>query len=134
MNIQQALKILNSKFVYTAETSRWIDKWRILRGTDKLYGDCEDYALTLMWLVYNQSVIKLLVNLTLCKFVLWHVTSPSGEGHAIVRYKQLYYDNIQRRGVTKDDLLAQGYKFKFPMLFPYAYLRLVISYTIGRIV
>ena len=65
---------------------------------------------------------------------MWYVFTPSGEGHAIVKIDGIYYDNIQKRGVTKKHLKEKGYKFVFPMVFPYVFLKMLLSYTIGRIV
>lgn len=108
MKIEEALKLLNSKFIYKAETRRFGEVWQVLKGDGKWEGDCEDYSLTLVWLLSDQSWIKLLWNITTFKFLMWFVKAPSGEGHAVIKIGDLYYDNIQRRGVTKDALKKQG--------------------------
>lgn len=131
MKIQEALSILNSKFVYKSD-KKYFDKWKILTGEEKWEGDCEDYALTLMWLLSDRNILKFLWNIMTFEFLMWYVKLPSGEGHAIVKFKDLYYDNVQKKGVTFNYLKhIQGYKFKFPMLFPFVYFKLLISYSIG---
>lgn len=125
MDIQSALDILNSHFKYQTETSK-MEKWRIL-GDGNWKGDCEDYSLTLMWLISDSQTWKFWWGILSIKFLMWMVLAPSGETHAIVRIGGLYYDNIQKRGCTKEELIRKGYKFKYPMIAPYVFLKMLIS-------
>lgn len=133
MTITEALKILNSKFVYKRDP-RYLDVWTVMHGDGKWEGDCEDYSITLMWLLADRNILKFLWNILVFKQLMWFVKAPSGEGHAVVRINGMYYDNIQRKATTKEELERQGYKFVFPMIFPFVYLKLVFSYTIGWLV
>ena len=134
MTIEEALKELNSKFVYKRDSVRWFDNWRVLYGDGKWEGDCEDYSLTLMWLLSDKSLAKFLWNILIMKHLMWFVKSPSGEGHAVVKIDGMYYDNIQKKSTTREELVKQGYKFVFPMIAPFAYIKLTLSYTVGRII
>lgn len=128
MLISEALKILNSKFKYKIDQIKWLDHWRIMIGDgDVWYGDCEDYSLTLAWLVSDQSYAKFTWNLITFRFLLWYVNAPNGEGHAIIKIGDLYYDNIQRKGVTAEELTQKGYKFKLPVIFPIVFFKLFIG-------
>jgi hypothetical protein len=131
MELKQALDILNSKFVYKRD-HKYFDSWKILHGEGSWEGDCEDYSLTLMWMLSGQSVIKFFWNIITFKYLMWFVKT-NGTGHAIVKIDELYYDNIQKRGVTKEHLIKSGYKFVFPMLFPYVFVKLLLHYTIGKL-
>ena len=134
MTIQQALDLLNSKFKYQSDR-RWLDVWKVLDIDQPMVaGDCEDYSLTLMWLLSDRSMARLLLNITLFRYRMWFVKSPRGEGHAIVKIGDLFYDNIQKKGATKQQLVEKGYKFVFPLIPPFVYLKLLISYTVGRLV
>lgn len=130
--LEQSLKTLNSKFKYKRDTFRWFDHWRIMvNDGDVWYGDCEDYSLTLAWMVSDYNLLKFIWNLVTFKFLLWYVKSPSGEGHAIIKIGDLYYDNIQKKGATKSELKAKGYKFVFPLVFPAVALKFAFSLVGG---
>jgi predicted transglutaminase-like cysteine proteinase len=132
MIAEQAIKTLNSKFKYKADPFRWFDHWRVMvNDGDVWYGDCEDYSLTLAWLVSDQSLIKFIWNLVTFRVLLWFVKSPNGEGHGIIKIDGLYYDNIQKKGCSKDQLKAKGYKFVFPLVFPIVALKFAISFIGG---
>jgi predicted transglutaminase-like cysteine proteinase len=133
MQIEDALKIINSKFIYKRDKRKYFDHWKVLYGEEKWEGDCEDYSLTLVWLISDRNVLKFLWNITFC-YILWYVISPNGEGHAIVKIDGFYYDNIQKKATSKKELIDQGYKFKFPMIFPISHIKLLTSYTIGKLI
>jgi hypothetical protein len=116
------LDSLNSKFSYKRDGGR--DAWRILSDARGWSGDCEDYALTAIWLASNESWYKFWWNLLTLKFVIWYVTI-NGEGHVVTRYKGQWFDNIQRTLVPKSSLV--GYKFLFPMIAPIIALKMIIS-------
>lgn len=86
-----------------------------------------------MWMLSDRSVVKFLWNILIMKHLMWFVKSPNGEGHAIVKINGMYYDNIQKRATSKEGLVKQGYKFKFPMIFLFVYVKMFLSYTIGRL-
>lgn len=134
MTIDGALKMLNARFVYKNDKYKYIDVWTVMHGDGKWEGDCEDYSITLMWLISNSNVFKFLWNILIFKHLMWFVKAPSGEGHAIVKIDGMYYDNIQRKATSEEDLKKKGYKFVFPMVFPFVYSKLLLSYTIGRLV
>lgn len=116
MTIDEALKTLNKKFVYTADRNLLRDKWTIIKDFSKpqVYGDCEDYSLTLVWLVSDGNMKKFWRNLRK-NYSLYFVKSPGGEGHIVLYDKttRLYVDNIQKKFVTRDVLISKGYKLIF---------------------
>jgi predicted transglutaminase-like cysteine proteinase len=130
--IQTALQELNSKFVYQADGR--VDIWRILHGEGPWKGDCEDYSLTLMWLLSDKSVIKFLWHILTFKYLMWYVIMSNGEGHAIVKIDGMYYDNVQKKATSAEELKQKGYRFIFPMIFPIVYFKLLFSYTIGLLI
>ena len=135
MVIEEALKTINRKFKYKSDTFRWLDHWRVMvNDGDVWHGDCEDYSLTLAWLVSDKNILKFIWNLITFKFLIWYVLSPNGEGHAIIKIDGLYYDNIQKKGCSKDQLKAKGYKFVFPLIFPAVALKFAISLVGGLVI
>lgn len=130
MNIQEALKLLNSKFIYRLDDG--LDNWKIMKGPDKWHGDCEDYSLTLMWLLSNKSILRLLWNILIFKYIMWFVRLPSGENHAVVKIDGLFYDNVQKKGVTDTYMKRSGYKFLFPMIPPLIYFKMLLGVLFRR--
>lgn len=131
MKIEDALKILNSRFVYKKDKYRYLDTWTIMHGDEKWIGDCEDYSLTLAWLVADQNVFKFVWNLVTFQFLIWFVKSPSGEGHGIIKIGDLYYDNIQKKGSTKEYLKGKGYRFILPLVFPVVLFKMLFGYLLS---
>ena len=100
---------LNARFTYRAELK---DRWRIMTGTGPVQGDCEDYALTLIWLWEGRSMWRFWWALCIRRYVLWHCTVPSGAGHVVLwRRGRGWTDNIQRHLVTP---LPGAYRRRFP--------------------
>jgi predicted transglutaminase-like cysteine proteinase len=132
MQIDEALQTLNAKFKYKNDTFRWLDYWRIMANDgDKWEGDCEDYSLTLAWLVSDKDILKFLWNLISFRFLIWYVKSPNGEGHAIIKIDGLYYDNIQKKGVEKSILKEKGYKFVYPFVLPLFLIKMILASIFG---
>lgn len=121
MQIESAILNLNAKFVYKSDTG---DDWKILRDEGKIYGDCEDYSLTLAWLICDKSILKLIIAFLTMRFTLWYGHTPSGEGHALLYIRGYgWIDNIQQTLTTKKSLKIKGYKFRFPFLPPLFFLK-----------
>jgi predicted transglutaminase-like cysteine proteinase len=129
MQLIEALNLLNSKFRYQHDTFKWFDQWNIIASEEKLwYGDCEDYSLTLAWLISDRNIVKFIWKFFTFQFIMWFVKAPNGEGHAIIKIEKLYYDNIQKKGATKTELKEKGYKFVYPFVFPILVLKFVLSF------
>lgn len=96
------------------------DNWTIIKDFDgKVYGDCEDYSLTLVWLISGQNKTAFW-QLLKSKYSLYFV-KVGGVGHIVLldRASGKYIDNIQKKLVDKSVLKSRGYRFKFrvPILF-----------------
>ena len=100
---------LASEFVYKADGSK--DTWRIL-SDGPLIGDCEDYALTALYIEVGHSIPKTLLSLALGRGKILACYSPNGLGHAVLQYKGECIDNWEKRWVSKGELEDQRYKFK----------------------
>lgn len=107
-----ALKDLNTRFIYRSDTR---EKWRILKDAGTVWGDCEDYGLTLAWILSGRSMTRFWINILTFRFVIWHCLSPRGVGHAILWvHGHGWVDNIQRRFVSRRELRNKGYKLRYP--------------------
>lgn len=69
-----------ARFRWTADTR---DRWAVLSQPDHegyFRGDCEDFALTTLWLMCGKSWLKLWLSVVMCRAVIWHCRWD-GEGH-----------------------------------------------------
>ena len=111
---QSNIDEINSSFLYQRDDSR-IDDWDVLdTSKEQIKGDCEDYALTLLWLESKENLIRFVFNILLHRYTIYFCKAPNGEGHAVLKHDGYYIDNIQRKLVTKKDLQVAGYKRFIP--------------------
>lgn len=121
------LKELRSRFRYTSDGAK-VDRWCILKDAHgPLEGDCEDFALTLIWMMERKSMWRFWFAICTFKYRIWYVLSPRGAGHAVLKHRGKWVDNIQRRWV--DDLKSKGYKLCFPWLPPLVALKMLIGWV-----
>ena len=84
------------------ERFRWmrdvgLDSWRVLkpRLNGWYFGDCDDYALTVLWIMAGHSKLRMALWLITFKAVFWQVKSPGGEQHIILWIRgKGWIDNI----------------------------------------
>lgn len=70
-------------------------QWRILDPDDpQPEGDCEDFALTLSWILSARSPIIWLSNLYNRDFEIWTGKSDRGNRHAVLYWRGNWIDNI----------------------------------------
>ena len=119
MDKHQAVEKVNSLFEYQYDSEQYnvADYWRILdTSLDKDQGDCEDYALTVAWLLASQSRLKFLWMLFTRKIKICFI-SYSGGGHAVLEYDGLMVDNWKRtwthRDVYEFDYAKYNWTYKF---------------------
>lgn len=128
MTVEIVQASLNERFSYRADTG---EHWRVLKGEGPVTGDCEDYSLTLIWLLEGRSMLRFWWALITLRYVLWHCLSPGGRGHAVVWCRgRGWTDNIQRRMVAK---LPDGYRLRFPYLVPLVVLKFLFRPVLKRI-
>jgi hypothetical protein len=131
VNIKEAQDELNARFVYKADRG---ERWRILTNdTGAIEGDCEDYSLTLAWMMSDKSKLKFWLNILTFKFVIWNCRSPRNIGHAVMWIRgHGWTDNITKKIVSKSYLKDKGYQLLFPFLGPLAIFKYYISIFTGK--
>lgn len=71
---------LVARFVYKPDSA---DRWTLLDAAEgPLIGDCEDFALTALWLLCGRSWWVLWWRVITMSAVLWNVQTRSGVSHA----------------------------------------------------
>ncbi len=123
------LDYLAKNFVYKRDGK--LDNWQIM-PLDKLEGDCDDYAVTALYLACDKSLVKFWWSILTFQAIFWHTLSPKGNGHLVLCYKNRYIDNWQKTWVTKDTLTYKGYVFKFPWIFPFCGIKMLIGVLVRR--
>ena len=102
------LEYLAKNFKYKHDGK--IDVWKILKE-DNMEGDCEEYALTALYILSNYSMLKFWYYILTYQAHIHFVTTKDGEGHAVLRFKHEYIDNWTKKLVSKKDMEAKGHRF-----------------------
>ena len=113
---------LNARFKYKEDRDQfgYRDAWYVMTG-EPYYGDCEDYSLTILFNLKGRSWTRLFISLLIRESKICYCKIGSGEGHAVLRYKNHYIDNIQKKWCTRRYLESRGcgYVFSDWMYIPY---------------
>ena len=126
MNIQDAAAWLRRVFVYKPDKG---ESWQVMRynpKTVKLYGDCEDFALTVLDAIADGSKVKFWFYLITFQAVLWHCKTAGGEQHVQLWFRGKWIDNIYP---TWDDKHRHSLRFPYP--FPLVAYRMA-TYMLSR--
>jgi len=95
---------------------------------DKLVGDCDDYAVTALYLMCEGSLFKFWFKLLTFQAMFWFTKSPAGGGHLVLWMRgHGYIDNLDRKWVSRDYMKSTGYKFLFPWLVPFVAMKMLFG-------
>jgi hypothetical protein len=130
MKVEHALNIMRDKFEYRADRKFFvIDSWSVLKERSGSYfGDCDDFALTTIWLINDESLFKFLWNTCIVfKHRLHKVRTESGGHHIVAQVGDLWFDNWTKKALSKEDFFKETkhkYSFMLPLpLFPINLIR-----------
>lgn len=115
------LEYLAEHFEYKSDVK--LDNWQIMKK-DNLKGDCDDYAVTALFVLSDHSLFKFWLNILTFRAILWHCKSPAGGGHLVLKFKDKYIDNWGRELLPKSEFDNDGYKFLIPMIFPFPAIKM----------
>lgn len=118
MNIKHAVSYVANKFKYIADKPVYIgDTWSVLPEINNtMSGDCDDFAITVLWLACDRSRLKFLVNvLLLHRYKLYHCKTFTGEPHIVGYAQGLWFDNFSLQALPKKEffLLTAHKKYIF---------------------
>lgn len=121
--MQDAADVINSKFRYVTDWQkhRKKDVWTVLRG-NVWRGDCEDYALGVIWLLANKSWLGMLWLVISHQAILWQSNAPNGERHMCLWYRGRWIDNIVPEWKSKTI-----HKKRFPIAGFFLLLKLTVK-------
>ena len=114
--------LLGLRFSFLYRPDGPIDSWRILKGPGKLLGDCDDFAVTLLWRLSNRSLLQFWWNILTLRGVIWMCKSERGRLHVCLKYRGQWADNIYPMWSP-----SPRFKLIFPMIAPWVALKLAIG-------
>lgn len=85
--MRNAADHMRAHFTYKADG--WADHWNI----GVLSGDCEDWALTMLWLLHGKSKTRVVKALLTGKARIIRTVTKTGNGHAVLEYGGAYICN-----------------------------------------
>ena len=86
-DMKDAAAWMREHFIYRADG--WADKWVIGRRD----GDCEDFALTVLYRLHGNSKARVVKALLTGKARIIRTITKSGTGHAVLEYGGAYICN-----------------------------------------
>lgn len=136
MNPVDSVRYVNEHFEYASDSNRYgvAEVWTFMTKPP-FRGDCEDYALTVLYNICDKNVWKVLWLLLTFQAAIVGCAAPSKEGHAVLRHRGFYVDNWQRRWVTRSYLVEKGYKFNnFMFLIHFLPFMQIFKLLIGTVI
>lgn len=98
---------LNETWKYLYDDDQYgSDTWAIMKEPP-YEGDCEDYALTLLWLMSGKSMVNFWINVITMQAQLRRVRMKRGGFHVVLKVGDLYADNWTQKFVTWEEMEAQ---------------------------
>jgi predicted transglutaminase-like cysteine proteinase len=137
--MEAANKEVASKFRYVTDKIKYgfFETWSVMDTTKTVWeGDCEDYSLTVLWLMSNEKRSTFLFNILLHPDYGMHFVKylPTGEGHAVLAYRDKFCDNIQKEWFSKQNEAYEHYDWKWPIFGPIICINLLLGRIIKRVV
>ena len=108
---EREIQELNSTWAYKYDIDQYAKRehWQIMKERPYV-GDCEDYALTLLYLISGKSMWKFWWYLCTGKAQIRRVITKNGGGHAVLRFGNMWADNWTKKFVTWEEMEKLGHK------------------------
>ena len=135
-NMDKHVDHLNQTWKYLYDTDQYgsRDYWTIMKEPP-YEGDCEDYALTLLWLMSGKSMVHFWFNIITMKVQLRRVITDNGKGggHVVLKIGNLYIDNWTKRFVSWEEMDKLGHKKYLWMYDPMSVILKMSVATVKKI-
>lgn len=125
-NSAVAVREVASRFRYIGDERQYgkREKWKIMRAEEgPLEGDCEDFALTVLWNIADKSMWKFWWLVCTFQAMIWFTKTERGNGHAMLWYRGRWVDNIYSTWSDKP---------RHPRYFPYVAPLMALKMLIAR--
>jgi len=124
MDIKTAVHHVHSKFNYLADKKLYIgDGWFVMpERNQKMFGDCDDFAITSLWLACDENIFKFILNVfILHRYRLYHSKTVDGEAHIIGYAQGLWFDNFTGEALPEKQFFEKT-KHKKWFFYPSPYI------------
>lgn len=103
-HMDEHVEHLNETWKYLYDDDQYgSDTWHIMKEPP-YEGDCEDYALTLLWLMSGKSMVNFWINVITMQAQLRRVRMKRGGFHIVLKVGNLYADNWTKKFVTWEEM------------------------------
>ena len=133
MDLAAATASVSQKFQYRADRIRIFDSWRVMDlDSPVCEGDCEDFALTVFWLISGRSIGRFLWNLLIThRYRMVYSRTRDGEAHFVGNFGDQWFDNWSRKPMDRDAFFqSTGHRkiimYPGPIIAVYLLIGLVI--------
>jgi len=108
---EREVEELNSSWAYKYDIDQYAQReyWQIMKEHPYV-GDCEDYALTLLYLISGKSMWKFWFYLITGKAQIRRVITKNERGHAVLRFGKYWADNWTKKFVKWEEMEKLGHK------------------------
>jgi hypothetical protein len=116
------------RFTYRADKP--IDSFRIIwRPEGPMHGDCDDFAVTALWLAEWRSMRRFWWALITGRAAIWRCTLPDGERHAILWHRD--YGWIENNGGTWTENPAADLRLVRKRWVPEVAIKMIVGKVTG---
>lgn len=120
--MKESLDVMRKKFVYEADGK--LDSWQILdTNKDVINGDCDDFSITIAYLLSDKNMLKLFFNVLTLKIIFWFVLTEDGYGHIVMKHNGYYVDNRYKTWMEN----FSTYRKIMPVVLPFVLMKLLIG-------
>ncbi len=131
MKIQEAISLVNSKFIYTPDLHKWFDRWRIMHedSDGHMRGDCEDYSLTVMWYACDRRLLRFLWKVIIShEWRLYTAVTRNNAQHAVGYADGLWFDNWSKKALPEKEFFDRTqHELGFPIPMPFTFIPFIVG-------
>ena len=113
MMIHDVAQQIGEIFIYRRDAKSWIDHWSVMRlRNGEYFGDCDDYATTVLWHYYG-GFFGFLWNVVILHRGQYHkFITADGQPHIVGSVDGKYFDNYTLDALPKSKFLAKtGHRY-----------------------
>ena len=117
---------VSQKFEYRPDVGG--DRWRILKDIQHsrtVEGDCEDFALTVLWLEAGKSMLNFWWMVLTFQAMIWYVKTDGNVGHAALW--------VRGKGWTDNIKPYWSRKYQYERVYPMVAPMLALKMFIGKV-
>lgn len=119
-HMTNSLSFVQKRFSYRQDNGS--DKWKIHKTLGEFHGDYEDFALTLLWHLSDQSMLRFWWNLMFRRAVIWHVASHDGQEYTVLYWRGMYADNMEKSWYGKTNMRCERHFSWLPIMIAIRFL------------